>query len=173
MKIKDFLSRVFFHGHWRLTGQQGKVGDYFLFPSTTSTRSRTFRHLIVALQERWLSHVFNRTTCIYQILPPYRITIWLIDDVKFVLVCLLGDLILGFFYSNFDTGGLELASTITLVLQGNRLTKCASVQILPGFKNWNIQDLILRRCDTLKNCQWYFFKFSWIVHYRNICKNQV
>ena len=39
-----------------------------------------------------------------EILPPYRITIWLIDDVKFVLVCLLDDLILGFCYSNLDTG---------------------------------------------------------------------
>ena len=108
-----------------------------------------------------------------EILPPYRITIWLIDDVKFVLVCLLDDLILGFFYSNFDTGGLEIASTITLVLQGNRLTKCASVQILPGFKNWDIQDLTLRRCDTLKSCRWNFFKFCCVVHFRKIYKNQV
>ena len=40
-----FSIRVFFHGHWQLTGQQGKGGDLFLFHSTTSTRSRTFRHL--------------------------------------------------------------------------------------------------------------------------------
>ena len=39
-----------------------------------------------------------------EIFPPYRITIWLIADVKFVLVCLLDDLILGFCYSNLDTG---------------------------------------------------------------------
>ena len=26
------------------------------------------------------------------------------------------------------------------------------VQILPGFENWDIQDLILRRYDTLKTC---------------------
>ena len=37
-------------------------------------------------------------------LLPYRITILLIDDVKFVLVCLLDDSILGFCYSNLDTG---------------------------------------------------------------------
>ena len=40
-----FSIRVFFHGHWRLTGQQGKGGDHVLFHSTTSTRSRTFRLL--------------------------------------------------------------------------------------------------------------------------------
>ena len=44
-------------------------------------------------------------------------------------VCLRDDLILAFLcYSNLrrETGGFELASTITLVLQANRLTKCAS-----------------------------------------------
>ena len=81
-----FSIRVFFHEHWRLTGQQGKGGDHLLFHSTTSTRSRTFRHLFATLHVRWLSHIFNRNACIYQTatrwdLPPYRITIWLIDDV--------------------------------------------------------------------------------------------
>ena len=81
-----FLSiRVFFHGHWQLTGQQGKGGDHLLFHATTSTRSRTFRHLLATLHVRWLSHMFNCTACIYQIatrsdLLPYRITIWLIDN---------------------------------------------------------------------------------------------
>ena len=41
-----FSIRVFFHGHWQLTGQQGKGGSIFLFHSTTSIRSRTFRNLI-------------------------------------------------------------------------------------------------------------------------------
>ena len=61
-----FSIRIFFHGHWRLTGQHGKGGDHFLFDSTTSTRSRTFRHLLAILHVRWLSHIFNRNTCIYQ-----------------------------------------------------------------------------------------------------------
>ena len=26
------------------------------------------------------------------------------------------------------------------------------VQILSGFENWDIQDLTLRRCDTIKTC---------------------
>ena len=81
-----FSIRVLFHRHWRLTGQQGKGGDHLLFHSTTSTRSRTFRHLFATLHVRWLSHIFNRIACIYQAatrwdLPPYRITIWLTDDV--------------------------------------------------------------------------------------------
>ena len=81
-----FSIRVFFHRHWQFTGQQGKGGDHLLFHSTTSTRSRTFRHLFATLHVRWLSHIFNRTACIYQAatrwdLPPYQITIWLTDDV--------------------------------------------------------------------------------------------
>ena len=50
----------------------------------------------------------------------------LIDDAMFV--CLLDELILGFRYSDLtlETSGLELTSTITLVLQANQLTKCAS-----------------------------------------------
>ena len=98
-----FSIRIFFHGHWRLTGQQGKGEDYLLFHSTTSTRSRTFRHLFATLHVRWLSHIFNRIACIYQtatrwdLLPPYRIAIWLIDDVAFVFVCLRDDLFLAFF----------------------------------------------------------------------------
>ena len=81
-----FLIRVFFHRHWRLTGKQGKGRNHLLFHSTTSTRSRTFRHLFATLHVRWLSHIFNRTVCVYQTatrwdLPPYRIAIWLTDDV--------------------------------------------------------------------------------------------
>ena len=81
-----FSIKIFFDRHWRLTEQQGKEGDHLLFHSTTSTRSRTFRHLFATLHVRWLSHIFNRTACIYHAatrwdLPPYRITIWLTDDV--------------------------------------------------------------------------------------------
>ena len=81
-----FSIRIFFHRHWQLIGQQGKGGDHLLFHSTTCTRSRTFRHLFATLHVRWLSHIFNRNACVYQTatrwdLPPYRITIWLTDDV--------------------------------------------------------------------------------------------
>ena len=55
---------------------------------------------------------------------------WLIDDAMFVR--LLGELILGFCYSDFDIGSWwfwELASIIALVVQANQLTKCASQDI--------------------------------------------
>ena len=96
-----FSIRVFFQGHWQLARQQGKGRDHLLFHSTTSTRSRTFKHLFAISHVRWLSHIFNRNPCIYQTatrwdLTPYRITIWLIDDVMLIFVCLDVDLILGF-----------------------------------------------------------------------------
>ena len=80
------LFLVFFPRHWRLTGQQGKGRGPLLFHSTTSNHSRTFRHLFSTLHVRWLSHIFNRTACIYQSatrwnLPPY----WITFDVDFCL----------------------------------------------------------------------------------------
>ena len=51
---------------------------------------------------------------------------WFIDDAIFI--CLLDELILRFCYSDLilETSGFELGGTITLVLQANWLTKCAS-----------------------------------------------
>ena len=89
-----FLSiRVFFHGHWRLTEH--------------STCSRIFRLLFATFHMWWLSHIFNRTACIYQTttrldLPPHRITIWLIDDVTLVFVCLRDDWIWFFVTAIWD-----------------------------------------------------------------------
>ena len=114
----------------RFTGQQWKGGDHLFFHPTTSSRSRTLRHLFATLHLRWLSRIFNGNACVYQTatrwdLPPYRITIWVID--WWCNVCLLDELILGFCYSDLtlETDGFELASTIALVLQANRLTRCA------------------------------------------------
>ena len=89
-----FSIRVFFHGCWWLIGQQGKGGEPFFFHSTTSTHSHIFRYIFATLHVRWLSYIFNRTTCIYQTatwwdLPSYWITIWLFDDVMLTSVCLL------------------------------------------------------------------------------------
>ena len=79
-----FFYQGFVHRHWRFTGQQGKGRDHLLFHSTTSTRSRTLRHLFATLHVRWPSCIFNRNACVYQTatrwdLPPYQITIWVID----------------------------------------------------------------------------------------------
>ena len=61
----------------------GKGRRSFLFQSTTSTCSRTLRHLFATLLVRWLSRIFNCNACVYQTvtrwdLPPYRITVWVI-----------------------------------------------------------------------------------------------
>ena len=88
-------------------------------------------YLQLCIWDDYLSRIFNRNACVYQAatwwdLPPYWIAIWLIDGAMFV--CLLHNLILGFCYSSLtgEIGGFELASTITLVFQANRLNKCAS-----------------------------------------------
>ena len=82
--IYFFSIRVFFHRHWRFVGQQGKGGDHLFFHSTSSTCSQTLRHLFANWHVRWLSCIIDRKACVYQTatwwdLPPYRITIWLID----------------------------------------------------------------------------------------------
>ena len=124
-----FSIRVFFHGHWRLTGQQGKGRDHLLLHYTTYTHAQAFRHLFALLHVRWLSHVFNRIACNYQAatwwyLPLYRITIWLIDDVTLSFCLFTWWFDSSYFcYSNFrqEAGGFELTSTIILVLQANQV----------------------------------------------------
>ena len=87
----------------------GEGREHVLFLSATSTRSRIFRYLFATLHVRWLSRICNRIACNYQNatrwdLPPYRITIRLIDDTMLSSVCLLDDLVLGFLWQQFDTG---------------------------------------------------------------------
>ena len=128
-----FSIRVFFHGHWQLAGQQGKGGDLFSFHSTTSTYSRTFRHLCATLRVRCLSHIFNATLVftrplfdeIYHLIE--LLFDWLMIWCWFKFVCLLIWVkVLLQLYDMRKTGELELASTNTLVLQANRLTKYTS-----------------------------------------------
>ena len=97
-----FSIRVFFHGHWWLTGQQVKGGDHLFFNCTTFTHSWTFRDLFATLHVIWLSQTFNRTACIYETATrldssPYRVTI-------LVFGCLRDDLILAFLIQQFKTG---------------------------------------------------------------------
>ena len=86
--VRSFFFFFFYHGFlhrgWRFSGQQGKRRDHLLFHSTTPTHSRTLRHVFATLYVRWVSRIFNRNACVYQTatrwdLPPYRITIWVID----------------------------------------------------------------------------------------------
>ena len=118
----SFSYRGFLHRHWRFTGQQEKEEDHLLFHSTTSTRSQTLFYLQFCLWDDYhvlliATLVFTRLLLndIYHLIEiPFE---WLIDDAMFV--CSLDELVLGFCYSDFTlgTGGFELASTITLVLQ--------------------------------------------------------
>ena len=117
--------RVFFHIHWPFTGHQGKGkgGDH----------SDTYLQLCM-----WDDYnAFSMATLVYTRLLLDKIYHlvelpfdWLIDWLlmQCLFISYLDDLILGFCYSNLtqETGGFELASTITLVLQAKRLLKCAS-----------------------------------------------
>ena len=101
-----FLSRFYFTDIDDSQDSRGKGGNHLLFHSTTSTHSRTLRHLFTTFHMRWLSRIFNSNVCVYQTatrwdLPPYRIAIWLIDWWCNVF-CLLDELILGFCYNDFD-----------------------------------------------------------------------
>ena len=121
--------------------QGSRERDHLFFHSTTSTRWRTFRLLFFNIDGE-MTITYSLLHCLY--LPgcySMRFTTlsnyYLIDwwyDVNFLFVCRVVDFIQGFCYCYLtqETGGLELASTIILMLQANQLTKCAS---LPKFLN--------------------------------------
>ena len=88
--IKDFFRR-----HWRFTGQQGKGGDHFSIPLYYFHSLRNIQTSIFNLYMRWLSSIFNHNACIYQTptqsdLPPYWVTIWLIDWLMMQRLFVLG-----------------------------------------------------------------------------------
>ena len=95
------------HDHWDIYLQLCMWDDYHVFLIVTPVFTRLLIDEIYHLIEL-----------------PFK---WMIDDAIFV--CLLDELILGFCYSELtlETGGFELVSSITLVLQANRLTKCRNV----------------------------------------------
>ena len=145
-QIIFFYIRVFFHGHLQFIGQQGKREHHLLFHfSTLPLFHSNIQTFVLQLCTSDDSLISNRSACIYQAatrwdLPPYRITIWLIDDVMLIFVCLFVDLIQGFCYSYLilETGGFELTSTIILVLQANRLNKCASHPKVSSKEHWKV-----------------------------------
>ena len=92
------------HEHWGINMQLCMWDDYHVFLFATLV----FTRLLV--------------DDIYHLIDlPFE---WLIDDAMFI--CLVDELILRFCYSDLtlETGGFEFASTVILVLQTNRLTKC-------------------------------------------------
>ena len=138
-KYKYFFYQGFLHKHWRFTGQQRKGGDIFysslpLLPA----HEHWDTYLQLCMWDDYLvfliaALVFTRLLHdeIYHLIE--LLFDWLVDDARFA--CLLDELILGFCYNDLtlETGRFELASSITLALQANWLTKCASLKIL---YNW-------------------------------------
>ena len=130
-----------------------------IFYSTLPLPPSAHKHLYIyfaTLHVRWLSYISNRSACIYQAAPrwdllPYRVTIWMIDDVMLIFVCLLVGLVQGFCYSylTLETSGLELATTIIVVLQANWLSKCASHPLSKlFFINKNLSISLIRKCNS-------------------------
>ena len=108
------------------------------YSTTTFTRSRTFRYLFATLHVRRLSRISNRNTCIYQAatrwdLPSCRITIWFIDDVTLIFVCLLDDLILAFLLQQFKIGNQW---TQTRIDYHRCITSEQTSQLLPLYYKW-------------------------------------
>ena len=109
----------------------GEGRDHLLFHSTTSTHSQRFRHLFATLHMRLLSHTFLIAMLVFTRLllaETYHLFKLLLDwwcNIDFRLFgCWLIRFCCSFF--TWEIGGPELASTIILVLQTNRITKCAS-----------------------------------------------
>ena len=82
-----FQYKTFFpykHSFFFLSGFSSQTLTIHRTATLHSTRSRTLRHLLATLHVRWISRIFNRNACVYQTatrwdLPPYRITIWVIN----------------------------------------------------------------------------------------------
>ena len=116
-----FLSGFSFMDSDNSREKRGREGNH-LYPTLPLPPAHEHSNIYFAtLHVRLLSHISNRTAWIYQAatrwdLPPYRITIWLIDDVLLIFVCLLVDLIQGFWYSylGLETRGLEHLMILTL-----------------------------------------------------------
>ena len=109
-----FFIRVFFHRHWRITGQQGKGGDH-LYSSPLLPPANEHSDIYLQIFAWGDYHVFLCRSLITTRwdLPPRRITIWLRDE---SMQCLF----IWWFnsrlcYSNLtrETGRFQLASIIT------------------------------------------------------------
>ena len=133
-----FLSGFYFTDTDNSQDSRGREENIFYSTLPLPPSAHQYLDIYFAtLHVTWLSYISNHTACIYQVaprwdLPPYWVTICMIDDVTLIFVCLVVDLVQGFCYSylTLETGGMELATTIILVLQANWLTKCASYPCL-------------------------------------------
>ena len=129
-----FSIRVFFHIHWQLTGQQGKGGDHLiqLYNFHPFTNIQTF----ICNFAREMTIIFLIATLVFTRLPLDEICHLielLFDWLTVSFVCLLLWFWVLLQYLTGETGGLELTSTIILVLQANRQTKCSSHPMMYSF----------------------------------------
>ena len=81
-----------------------------------------------------------------------------------IFVCLLDELILDFYYCNLarETGRLEFASTITFVLQANRLTKKVEQRL-----HFNIYIKMQKKVElesAIKSALEFYLRFHKLVH---------
>ena len=146
-KKKSFSVRVFFHGHWQLTGQQGREGTIFC---STLPFSLVLKRLDIYLRLcRWDDYyIFLIARLVFTRLPLDEIYHlvkllfnWMIMWCWFSFVSLMiwFEVLLQLF--EWETGGLDLASSVILVLQANRLTKCTSYPNEEDkTKVWDIQN---------------------------------
>ena len=99
--------------------------NHVLFLSATSTCLRLFRYLFATLYVRWIPSNFNLIACTYQTttrcdLPPYWITIWLIDNAMLISVCLFDELNLVWIESIWHGKPMDLKSHRLLPLYYKR-----------------------------------------------------
>ena len=102
---QGFLSRTLMTHRTTGEGRGPSLIPLYYFHPLTNIQSFTWNFAC-----EMTIHIFNRTACIYQttirwVFPPYRMTIWSIDDVTLVfLVCLRNGLILAFLSQQSETG---------------------------------------------------------------------
>ena len=97
-----FSIRVFLRGHWWLTGHQGNRGNH-LYSSLPLQPANEHSDFYLQLYMWDDCHIFviaplvftRLLFCLWD-LPPYQITMSLIDDVMLIFVCLLDGLIPGY-----------------------------------------------------------------------------
>ena len=127
-----FFIRVFFHGHWQLTAQQGKGRDHLipLYHFHQLTNIQTF--ICNFAREMTITYFQSQRLCLpgcysmrFITLSSYYLIDWWCNFDCYLFACWI-DFRFCYSYRTWETGGLELASTIILVLQANQLTKCAS-----------------------------------------------
>ena len=124
---RDFFLSGFFLTRFQrfqqtIQGPAGERRELSWFLSTTSTRSRTFRHLFETLHLRWLALIFIRAICIYQ--TPTG----LIDDGMLISVY-LHDFDIGLLWQQFEIGNWRIQTCIDChpcIKKANRLTKTDS-----------------------------------------------